>query len=548
MAAQSFDSIVEAIIGALGYLKARRDAQGLWEDAANSVDGATASGSGDIMACEGVLSFLLALNCLNGRPDLQQRIDTIFPRAALEGEMFGLLERLRQGGTYGGRPYAWIVDESGAEHPLVDVVCYAISIITLGEKIFGPPADAERRQLGREVMETCLEILAGSVVYDEVRRAKGWSFTNYDLPDRPFKYCTWMACDTLSDLIEIKDLSDRYYASTRVLDAATAFRRQLPQVKAEMARIHVDGQHTAAERGAFQGRNVLITTGAAVQEDEADRGYSYNLWIIMSLMYLSYEDPRVLATALSAMGTKLGNSKARADQIKAESTILFETGKAFMANMDAGRNFLDDRSFLPQYVKALALFRLWYPAESAGVEAQLEMALGWLMDNRKAGCPAWDKHARQGDHALYQTERAIEALCRVADYLRVGAEVAAPSNAAPVLPSDGMVLGSAFAAELARIVAEVASQHAVSLEINGERAKVVIERAVGQRLDAMEDAIHARLAQRLSGPLDGIVAALGSLADRLSQADSGQASIQGINSTKDDILALMKEMAGITQG
>ncbi|MBX9635218.1 MAG: hypothetical protein K2X44_09575, partial [Magnetospirillum sp.] len=143
MAKESFDSIASAVIEALVFLKKQKDLQGTWQDPANlwvrDEAGAPIAGGGEVMACEGLLSFLTALNRFGGRADLRQRITSIYPLDVLEQDVYELLERLRLGGVYGGRPYVHVLDSENREHPFLDITCYAISLMILAEAVLGEP-------------------------------------------------------------------------------------------------------------------------------------------------------------------------------------------------------------------------------------------------------------------------------------------------------------------------------------------------------------------------------------------------------------------------
>lgn len=533
-------------MGALSYLKAQRDAQGGWEDPANKVergaDGAFIPGKGDIIICEGLLSFLIAWNRFGRKPDLARRLEEIYPRALLEQDVYELLERMGAARQYSGTPYVTIVDDGGQSHPFLDTVCYSVSLVVLSETVFGVPSSEAKLRVGRGIMEDCLDILAKAVVTDEVGRAKGWSFTNHDVPERPFKYFTWMACDTLSDLCEIKDFSRRYFATPRTVECLASLRRALSTVKTELVRIHILGQHSAGEKQAFGGRNVDICTGKAVQEDEFDQGFSFNLWVIMALLYLDYEEPARLKDALFRLGETLENPKVKSDQIKNGCLILLETAKAFKPGQDGGENQLLDRSFLPQYVKALALLGLWHPDLAGDLRPRLDQALEWLLANRAVKCPAWDKYAQKGDFAVYQTERAIEALCRVAEWLEDGAL----STAAPLASeAHSPAAGGISVAELAGIVADVTARHAVSIEINGERARALVERLVRQSFEDMQMEMSQQVKAEMSRMLGRVEPVFSRLAERLETASSGQASADEVRRAAEDIKALMlAEFAG----
>ncbi|EME67762.1 hypothetical protein H261_21863 [Paramagnetospirillum caucaseum] len=543
--AQALDHVVEAVMGALSYLKAQRDARGGWEDPANMVergaDGAPVPGKGDIIVCEGLLSYLIAWNRFGTKPDLARRLDEIYPRPLLEQDVYDLLERMGNDRQYSGTPYVSIVDGRGQSHPFLDTVCYAVSLVVLSEAVFGAPSSEPRLRVGRGIMEDCLDILARAVVADEVGRAKGWSFTNHDVPDRPFKYFTWMACDTLSDLCEMKDFSRRYFATPRVVEGLATLRRALSTVKTELVRIHILGQHSAEEKQAFGGRNVDIRTGKAVQEDEFDQGFSFNLWVIMALLYLDYEEPARLKEALFRLGETLENPKVKSDQIKNGCLILLETASAFKPGQDGGENQLLDRSFLPQYVKALALLGLWHPDLAGDLRPRLDQALEWLLANRAAKCPAWDKYAQKGDFAVYQTERAIEALCRVAEWLEDGL----PAPDVPAPEAHQAAAGGISVTELAKIVADVTARHAVSIEINGERARAMIERFVRQSFEDLRLEMSQQLKAEVSRVLGRFEPVFSGLAERLETASSGQASAEEVRRAAEDIRALMlAEFAG----
>ncbi len=299
------NTAIDAIVQALAFLKGEHEKYGRWEDPANKASDTT----GEIMECEAYLCFLLPLNQFSSQPDVQNQIFDVYPEANLKKDVYDLISGLS--GAFSGTPYVSIQDSDGQSHPFLDTVCYVISIITFAEKVLGEPEAQPQQVAIQQVMEKCLRFLREATVVDREGRAKGWSFTNHDVPDRPFKYSTWMATDSLSDLTSIPDLNKKYYCSKEAFQLATILRRALPQVAYEQSRLYVDGKHTEDERQAFNGRNVLITSGKPVLEDEDDVGFNYNLWIIMALLYLNYDDPSVLANALGSLAAVIDKPDPR---------------------------------------------------------------------------------------------------------------------------------------------------------------------------------------------------------------------------------------------
>lgn len=522
MSKEKYENIVREVLGALTFLKKEQDRLGRWEDPANPVEkdkkGSVISGSGQIMACEGLLSFLVPLRRFVHRPDILERIYAIYPREQLVVDIQTLVADLLKQSQFGGSPYVKLMDTSGREHPFLDTVCYTVSLITLSEAVFGAPPNERERGVARQAMDFCLDFLEGAMAKDSDGRVKGWCFTNFDVPSRPFKYATWMATDTLSDLLAIDRLNEKYFISSESIAKIGQFRLALASIKVELDRIYVKGRHSDEEKSAFGGRNILITSGEEVREDKYDSGYSFGLWIIMALLYLDYEDPAVLANALKLLGGHLQNDVARMNLLKNDCNIQFETDREFKPDLKKWINVLVDRSFLPQFVKATAMITSAHP--NFGTFDLMERSLAWLLDNRVEDCPAWDLHAQKGDYAIYQTERAIEALCRVSDvYCEVKPASPQQEFARPLAAnnSDQTILA----------IAETVARHAVVININGKGVDAVVDRSVENRLAEMGSRWVSEATTELAKPLTDLSASLNKLADALTRlpATSDEATV-----------------------
>jgi hypothetical protein len=516
----NYEAVAETIIATLAFMKERRDKADRWDDPGNRVelneDGRPVLGSGQIMACEGLLSFLLPLSRFRTRPELQRRIYDIYPRGRLTADVYRLLADLMEIRRFSGTPYVLLRDTDGNEHPLLDTVCYAVSIVPLAEAVFGPPTEGWQREAACRVMDYGLEFLEGALVRTTL--AKGWSLTNHDVPTRPFKYATWMAADTLSDLMAIDGLANKPYMTPVGLERTTRLRVAMSEVKVELARIHVDGKHSEAEIAAFGGRNVMITTGQPVREDEYDEGYAFGLWIALALLYLGYENPTILSGCLATLFRHMEKELVRSKQTKADVEIQFETEKAFKpgTKVKGGNvNLLADRSFLPQFVKALALMAHRHPDADPAMGDRMEIALKWMLDNREPGCPAWDLYAEGGGgYAVYQTERAIEALCRILEVYDTASDSAEWQRSSSVPDCRD----PDWLERLPLAIADVVARHAVTIQVGAKGAEDLIARQVEVQVAAAEERLKHLLAAQFLAPLQTMSGCLDTLADAVAAA------------------------------
>lgn len=511
---KAFDEIVEA----LSFLREEFKKGGVWQDAANPIEkegDAPVSGSGHIMEAEALLCFLLPLAKFPEGSAERQRIYDIYSDKEIVDSLYDFLARLKDTGIYGASPYTRIQSTDGKEHPFIDTACYTISLILLAEDIFGPPNQNGIKKDVCHVFEACLKIVTGSIVYDTVGRAKGWSFTNHAIPSRPFKYATWMAVDTLSDFVSIANIEEKYYATQAVFRHYVQLKDVLPQVAYETARIYVDARHEEDEKEIFGKRNLSILNNAVVQEDEGDDQLNYNLWIIMTLLYAGYDNFEKIKVALDYLWSVLEEPSKRKSLIKDECEVYFEIPDVFKPTEGVvPSNIIEDRSFLPQFLKCMVLYALKNRKNEAALDEKIEQTFNWLLENRYPDVPAWDAYARRGDYAIYQTERAIEALCKYIDYcqLKKGASSSQRENNTEPLPMAGSIPSlSGFAQEIAEIV----SKNAVRIEVSGEGVETMLRKEVQNFLSENKDELIASIRQEIFPELNEMNEALKSLGGKL---------------------------------
>lgn len=467
-------------------------------------------GSGNIIASEALLCFLLPLSAMRAREDFQQKLFEIINENSLRERVEKHLLSHKERADFTGHPYTLIIDFEKKTHPFIDSYCFIISILILYHELFGKPESKSTQEHFKFLFKICVDALKNSAIRGSSERYTGFFVTDKYLPEIPFKYPTWMAVDTLSDLRSLDVSALPFATADTTKDATVLLDEVMTDVGAEYRRIYIDCQLTEKEREIIKGRNVNLTVDI-VREDEDDNSPHYNLWAIIILLHLKYPDTEKLAAAFRVLMPYIDDQKKFRTVTNDPCKISFFSDR-FPAG-EAIENVITDRCFLPQYVKGLSLLLRNTPrlrSDEAFVKS-LEKSTGALVKNRTKDCPLWDKFAERGArYAIYQTERAIEALCALANLrMTVASEL---TGSKPIQRS---------AEAIDKDLVDAILRHAIVIHVGEENARAIISREVAQqvakvRADLLETfgrlatMIDARLAQE---PKSG----QGAIHDLLSQ-------------------------------
>lgn len=471
---ETIRNIQREILGALSLLSADHKSLGVWQDSDNTIDESIES-SGVIMTLEAMLCFLVPLHTFRQDDVFIREIFSVMSEDELLNEINEVIERMHGLSIpFDGNPYINVVDSSGKRHNFVDTACMYISLLLYSDEIFTNLESRINKAAAQKLFQDAIRFIAGSICISE-NRAQGWSFTDSDVPQRPYKYCTWMVADTLTDMIHLRGMNSKWFITDSSKQTINRLRSLLPVVLSETERFYLDGNLTDNEKKAVSG-NVRLANGI-IKEDPDDEYWHYNLWLILALLYLGSSRVEDIEDALGVLSDKIENRKFLEKLARDNCRIYFETD-AFSVAATSGEassvNQLTDRSFIAQYAKAVAIFITKFDREVDRV-AELSSSLKLLLDNRKAGVACWD--AESTKYAIYQTERAIEGLCWHAKALL---------NVAQQKPAGGDTssanISNQEGYDLERMASIIAT-NAVRLEVGGEGIEELINRRVDQHIE-----------------------------------------------------------------
>jgi len=513
---------------ALKELKQARDRDRLWKDPDNDPSNYKKKDSGVIIALEALLCFLLPLNSTKKDLAFQSDVYAVFDSVKLAGEIRNTLEKIRLADyAFSGEPYITVEDNKGTSHPFVDTACLTLSVILFANRVLGLPNTRDDEILYRDVFEKAMNVLTGALIKDDKKPGKGWFVTNYSPPDWQYKYCTWMATDTFSDISSVTDLERQPYCPGSTFTVRSV-EITLDSLCDELHRFYVLSDLTDDERARLKDKGAKICVrNSIVQEDPDDpERFQFNVWILLTLLYLKYgarnesDDEAKERLLLEAFRFAADWVRGKEDKlISDEVTIQFETKDFEVERLVPLKNNLHDRAALPQWIKALAIalkrHKEWRPVFGEHLSAMIELA----RKNKGEGRHVWDADAK-GEFAIYLTERYIEAFTKYYEYLDALIAEKKPSIEAPIQTTTG-VNWQVIAAEIAKsaVVIQVGSEKAeglvkrlVSAEIETVRSKVVddlgprVAEEIGKQLGAQSEQVR-KLGEELAMLQDAIMQA-----------------------------------------
>jgi hypothetical protein len=497
------------VLGALRALEADYQKNGeQWRCPSNPSD-PKIQGSGNVIGSEALLCFLLPLSAMRTQYEFQKSLFEIIDKETLRERVENHLLLHKDRADFTGHPYILIVDNEKKSHPFIDSYCFIISLLILYEEIFGRPEDNSTQEHFKSLFRVCLESLKNSAVKGSSGRYTGFFATDKYLPEVPFKYPTWMAIDTLSDLRALDDVSAFSFATNEsTKDATLLLDNILTDIGTEYRRIYIDSELTEKEKELIKGRNVNLTIDI-VKEDPDDASPHYNLWATIILLHLKYRDPEKLAAAFKVLMPYIDDSKKFSMVTNSPCRITFFSDRFPLG--EATENVITDRCFLPQYVKGLSLLLKNIPrlrTEEAFTKS-LERSVAALLKNRKKDVLLWDRFAERAPYAIYQCERAIEALCALANL-----RAAVLSELEDIAPQQRPA--QKFDADLIDAVL----RHAIVIRVGEDDARAIISREVSNQVGQIRGDLLEALG-RLAVAIDG----------HFAQAEkSGQAATRDLGS------------------
>jgi hypothetical protein len=516
----SVAQIDREIVEVIGALEEKyKDNNNVWICPSNESSDSI-RGSGNIVKSEAILCYLLPLSDPEKDSELAKQITDIVSLKELQKRIDAYLTGLKGPEDFTGHPYLQIIDSDSRSHAFLDSYCFIISILVMYAKVFGTPKEANKLKHYTQLFAEALNFTLRSAVKNERGKYTGFFFTDEFLPAAPYKYPTWMAIDTLSDL-DTNLLASFPFASAASREAATKLLGEvLPQIEDEYIRLYVNQELSADEERLIEGRNLKLTVGL-IKEDQDDNAPHYNIWAILVLLYLGYDSYSTIQSAFEKLSRFVEDETALRKQLKDSCPIYFFSDHFPAGDTDV--NSLSDRSFLAQFIKGLSLFFRNHP-QATGVEslrATFQKAFNELLKNRQAGTPLWDRHAdKSARYAVFQTERSMEALCSCRRLLLDLEKDAREKSIA------GVDTGTNWQEAILR--------HAIQLRIGDQEGREIIAREVKLEVERVMDAKEREFRQ--------LIAQLQSEVGELKQ---GINLIQGDSSAVSQIKALARG-AGFT--
>jgi hypothetical protein len=192
-------------------------------------------------------------------------------------------------------------------------------------------------------------------------------------------------------------------------------------------------------------------------------------------------------------------------------------------------NVITDRCFLPQFVKGLSLLLKTTPrlrSDDTFLKS-LEKSYTALLKNRRKDTPLWDKYAElNAPYAIYQTERAIEALCAFANLqIAVGFETTTEKAEQSIGTFD-------------RTLVDAILRHAIVIRVGENDARSLISREVANETMKIRDELLDAVG-RLATILD---TGFAQFDKGLAQdGKSGQVAARELGAMRDEILGWADE-------
>lgn len=487
-------------------------------------------GSGNIIGSEALLCFLLPLSALRARQDFRDKVFSIVNEDSLRERVETHLLSHKDRDDFTGHPYTLIIDLEKKQHPFIDSFCFIISILILYAELFGKPENVSTQEHFKFLFKLCLEGIKNSAIKGSSGRYVGFFVTDKYLPEVPFKYPTWMAIDTLSDLRSLEDISMLPFATAESIEFGTTLLDSvLNDVFREYIRIYIEGQLTDKEKELIKGRNVDLTKDI-VREDADDNSPHYNLWATIILLHLTYSNTEKLAAAFKVLMPYVDEPKKFRTVTDTACKISFFSDKFPAGEAIAIENVITDRCFLPQYVKGLSLLLKNIPRLRSDEMflTSLEKSLNALLKNRKKDIPLWDKFAEgNAPYAVYQTERAIESLCAL-----VNLRVAIASESTDATPQ------RRSSAAFDRDLIDAVLKHAIVIRVGEDDARSLISREIADEMAKTRNELSEALG-RLATILDNGLARLNK--DLPQGGKSGETAARGLGDMADEILGWADE-------
>jgi tetratricopeptide (TPR) repeat protein len=384
----SCSEIRQEIVNCCSQMRAIRDEKhgGKWEDY---------NGSGLVLTCEALTCFLTPALVI---PEAK---DTLLANTLTYDVLVKSLEeilRQSESGFY-GLPYVQFkaISKDKKEHGFIDGACFSASVILSATKACEAKIPDRLREPLADTFRRSLDFILGSFI-----EGKGWSWGTYGKPEEPFLYATWTAAETIADVLAFESIAVEKLGVERsvieelgkCLDVASKF----------LLERHVFTDEATSDSGV----SFNAITGE-VAFSKKDSHIYYNIWIALALLnsqeapsdaikgILDFAIPQVLSAEAKFLTRDHGFDL---DSPKLDATAPFP-----------------DRALLPSALKALAMWGTNADAGAAlAVTDQLSDVYNLVITNRKQGNYVWDRFARDPEnsgYAIYYTERAIEALCRV---------------------------------------------------------------------------------------------------------------------------------------
>jgi len=372
-------------------LISKREFGGKWKDGAND--------EGLVIINEGLSSFLIPGDVV---PDIKDRI--LFEVLGKEKIIYSLNSIIRfSEKDFYGHPYVDFskYDKEGNDHGFLDAPCFIVTNIILLKKLVWEEMLAEKEMPDDVKIELDeldqLLVRALGFIDSAYIPDKGWAWGTFDKPNDPFIYCTWMAIETLSDLLE-----DPAVDSFIPPDGSKYIEGLKKKVK--KAKLYMEKKYINPPPEEY---NKDITKGT-IAFSERDRGLNYNLWVTISLLLTKSKKSQEIEEALTVIW----------EDFKKDKRIYLR--QPFIFPLDSKTKIdeveFKDRAFLPLVLKAFCLFAEQNRDKFKDVKDKIVELYTILLQNRDSDkyLFVWDKYAeKDSGYAIYYTERAIEALCRL---------------------------------------------------------------------------------------------------------------------------------------
>ena len=369
-----------------------RDYSGIWRDVQND--------TGIIIECEAICSLLLAHRCLEDR-GVGILGDSL---VITDGEVFGmirnLLQQCEEKGLI-GYPYLQIRNACPAfsrEPDYVDTASFLLTTLHLFWQVYRDRLlNEQHREVEQSLRRNLLQALQ---VIDEAYidgEIKGWSWGREDKPDEPFLYFTWTIVETISDIEENKHILRDFPEAE---DLANRLFARLDAVRTSFEHRYLGGHSSTEEQVNYD-----VRKGRVVYPQQ-DSEPHYNIWILLTLLQTGCKREQDLKAGIDVL-KRMDDEDKHNRFIQRLADVPLD-GRSLLKPDQGVR--LQDRCYLPQLLKAVAIFVDMYPAYVDEYGAFLDDLYDKLKRNirRDKYLFVWDA---AGEYAIYYSERSIEALC-----------------------------------------------------------------------------------------------------------------------------------------